>query len=609
MRRRRIGAWSHTERRVDETMPPVAIPNVPAPRLAARLAPRAALAAILAAGIVLRLVAYGTGRSLWLDEASLASSIITRSYAGLLRPLDYDQVAPIGFLVVERLAVAAFGPNEYALRLLPLVAGIGALFLFRRIAERCLAPGGVLLALALFSLSSHLIYFSSEAKPYSSDVAVALLLMLAAVEVRRRGTVTVRSGLTLALVGGAAVWFSQPSALVLGGIALGLTAAYARERDWGAVRRLGAVYALWGVSFVPAYLQSLRYLTNREYMDAFWRTGFLTLPPSSLRDLQSLYATFDRVFADPLGLAASDPLGVPVPHVGIVPKVAAFAGAAWVLKRRESAWAVVLAPVAAALAASALRLFPFGSALAATGRVILFLVPSLLLLVAAGAEALRTRVRVAGPGVYLFLLAWPVYPLARSFPYRREEMNDAVAYIRQHRRVDDGVYVYFGARNAFRFYGPQHGFTAGTYVVGECAPDAPLHYLRTLEGLRGRKRVWLVFTQVHAAFGADERDVALAYMNSLGAEVREFRPPGVSVHLYELETARAGRASPPRPAPALPARAPFHDPLYCAGPYAPAPPAAVPAPEAERKAHGRETHPGTPRHQLPPIPKSSWPSL
>ena len=544
------------------------IPHADPPRPAARPALNAALALIIGAGILLRLVAYCAGRSLWLDEASLASSIVARSYAGLLQPLDYDQVAPIGFLVLERLAVGALGPNEYALRLLPLVAGVAAVFVFRRVAERCLAPGGVLLAVTLFSLSSHLVYFSSEAKPYSSDVAVALLLILAALGVRRRGAVTARAGVAFGLVGGAAVWFSQPSVLVLGGIALGLTAAYALERRWAAARWLGVSYALWGVSFVPAYLQSLQYLSDPAYLDAFWRTGFLPLPPRSVGDLRALHAAFDRVFADPLGLSGADPLGTPVRHVGVVPKLAAIAGIWWVLARRECAWALVLAPVAVTLAASGLGLFPFGSALPATGRVILFLVPSLLLLVAAGAEALRTRLRVVGPALYLFLLAWPAYPLARSFPYRREEMKEAMGVVRRHRRAGDAVYVYFGARNAFRHYAPRHGFPDGSYVVGECSPDAPEHYLRALRQLRGHRRVWLVFTQVQVPFGIDERDAALAYMDSVGRELLEARPPGVSVHLYALDPAAAGGTQWPRPSPGPAARAPARNPLYCAGPFA-----------------------------------------
>src|SRR5262245_65033312 len=85
---------------------------------------------IIGLGIFLRLAQYAFNRSLWYDEANLAANIIDRSMAGLLRPLDYDQGAPIGFLLLEKLAVQALGPSEYALRLIPFFFGSIALILF-----------------------------------------------------------------------------------------------------------------------------------------------------------------------------------------------------------------------------------------------------------------------------------------------------------------------------------------------------------------------------------------------------------------------------------------------------------------------------------------------
>jgi hypothetical protein len=85
---------------------------------------------LISIGIVLRLIQYMINRSLWLDESFLALNIINRSFEQLFMPLDYGQVAPVGFLMVERLNVQLFGNNEYSLRLLPLIAGICSLFLF-----------------------------------------------------------------------------------------------------------------------------------------------------------------------------------------------------------------------------------------------------------------------------------------------------------------------------------------------------------------------------------------------------------------------------------------------------------------------------------------------
>ncbi|HEX7024072.1 MAG TPA: hypothetical protein VF187_04560, partial [Gemmatimonadales bacterium] len=56
------------------------------------------LAGILVLGAVLRIVEFLHNRSFWVDEAMLALSIGTRSFAELVRPLSYDQTAPVLFL-------------------------------------------------------------------------------------------------------------------------------------------------------------------------------------------------------------------------------------------------------------------------------------------------------------------------------------------------------------------------------------------------------------------------------------------------------------------------------------------------------------------------------
>ena len=55
-------------------------------------------------GIVFRVAQYAADRSLWHDEAALALNLIEKPWSGLFGPLSLDQGAPIGFLLVEKLA-------------------------------------------------------------------------------------------------------------------------------------------------------------------------------------------------------------------------------------------------------------------------------------------------------------------------------------------------------------------------------------------------------------------------------------------------------------------------------------------------------------------------
>src|SRR3712207_5804038 len=97
----------------------------------AALLPRAclssgpALAAVAAAGAALRLWQYAADTSLWTDELALAKGILALDLRALFpTPLPYNQVAPRGFLLAQKLVVTALGPSDYALRLFPLACGL-----------------------------------------------------------------------------------------------------------------------------------------------------------------------------------------------------------------------------------------------------------------------------------------------------------------------------------------------------------------------------------------------------------------------------------------------------------------------------------------------------
>ena len=111
------------------------------------------LTVLVVIGVALRVWAYAANTSLWLDEILLARNIIALPLRDLItQPLLLDQVAPRGFLLVEKLAVLTFGDRELALRLFPFLCGIAGLFLFRRLAERALDGLAVPFAVALFAL-------------------------------------------------------------------------------------------------------------------------------------------------------------------------------------------------------------------------------------------------------------------------------------------------------------------------------------------------------------------------------------------------------------------------------------------------------------------------
>ena len=87
-------------------------------------------------------------------------------------PLTEYQLAPPGFLVVERamvrLPLTRCGPPGS----FRFVCGIASMFLMRSVARRYRLARAVPIAVGLFALDDWLIYYSTELKQYSSDIAV-----------------------------------------------------------------------------------------------------------------------------------------------------------------------------------------------------------------------------------------------------------------------------------------------------------------------------------------------------------------------------------------------------------------------------------------------------
>src|SRR5262249_51571346 len=79
-------------------------------------------AVVLGAGVFLRVLVYLTNRTMWLDEMSLAGNLVGKRILDFSEHLTGDQLAPVGFLIVQRAIARLLGDSNFALRLLPLSA-------------------------------------------------------------------------------------------------------------------------------------------------------------------------------------------------------------------------------------------------------------------------------------------------------------------------------------------------------------------------------------------------------------------------------------------------------------------------------------------------------
>ena len=489
---------------------------------------------LFALGAFLRLRQYAFNRSLWLDEAALAINFVTRSFSELLLPLKYGEMVPVGFIMAEKLAVNFFGPSEYALRLFPLIAGILAMFVFYRVAAKLSDPAAVPLALGIFAILQPLVYFSSEAKQYSFDVFIAVAILLLAVKIADITQFKFSQVLLYGLCGAVTVWFSHPAVFLLAGAALILVLdAYRKKRALPA--QLIPVFSLWLVSFILCYLVSKRYLSAQvhDHLKEFWKDGFMPLVPKSFQDIKWYARTFFSTFKYPGGFDQ--------PGLAAVAFLAGVVG--YRSQRKTGSLGFLLMPIVLVLGASAFHLYPFNN------RLILFILPLLILLIAEGAVTIKKAVERHNRFVsWSFLVLLFVTPALMSVyhvisPMSREEARPVIRYLQNHMQPTDVLYIYNGAQKAFDYYSLVERFDPVKFP-GVNSRDNARGYLNDLRKVEGRSRVWILFSHIWKSKNMDEREFILNYLDEVGTRIEQFevRAVGtvgleagdVAVYLYDL---------------------------------------------------------------------------
>ncbi len=370
-------------------------------------------AILIGLGVALRVVTYLWNRAMWLDELSLRGNIVDKPVLDFFEPLWNDQLAPLGFLVAERVIATFVSTRNYALRLIPLAAGIASIFLFAQLARRVLPRRPALVALALFALSDDLIYYSSELKPYMIDLAIGLAITLGTVRALG-GEPTTRLLTWMAVLLAIAPWFSFASAFVVVGCGLVLVVDAALARR-GRIATLWLIVGFaWLADFAIAYRASQALLSLYTTMYRFWDFAFLRIGvPMTTEDLSKTANLLLEVFVNPLNLLCPD--GV---QLGVILPLGLFLLGIPALTRRSwRVWVLLSGPIAMAMAASAARRYPFH------GRLILELTPAFFLTIAAGTEAVARRFPGAGSLVYrtvlIVLLTFPTWDALSNCTSRR----------------------------------------------------------------------------------------------------------------------------------------------------------------------------------------------
>lgn len=253
----------------------------------------------------------------------------------------------------------------------------------------------------------------------------------------------------------------------------------------------------------------------------------MPFPPSSTADLQWFAHTFLGIFENPVGL-----------HLTSVAAFIFLLGCISLYLEKREAFLMLVSPILLALLASGLHQYPFH------GRFLLFTVPSVLLLIAEGVERIRKKNRGYATATAMILMGLllfhPLLIAARHLvhPRTKEEIKPVMNYIREHWQNGDGLYVYYAAKYAFRYYSGRYSLDGEDYIIGVSSRRTRENYLRDLDKLHGKTRVWVLFSHIYA----DEDQFFLQHLDNMGARLDSFRSVRASVYLYDL-TEGAARTS------------------------------------------------------------------
>ncbi|HSQ34462.1 MAG TPA: hypothetical protein VLQ89_00570, partial [Candidatus Binatia bacterium] len=467
--------------------------------------------------VALRSRQFLFNRSLWGDEAMLALNIVNRDFAGIFKPLMFQQSAPLGFLFVEKLLVTIFGYHDFILRLYPFLAGLAAVFVMAWLAKRLFPGWAALVALGLFAFSWQSVYYASEVKQYSSDVLFTLLIFVAA-QCCVAAAVPRRNWIWLMGTGTLALWMSHPSLFSLAAVVMVLGVVNLRAKNGRHLLYLLATSLFWAIHFICTYVLSLRYSADSKMLHDYWLKAFMPLPPWN--DWGWFARSAEMIFENLLNMP-------------FIPGAALLTVGVFIMFRRNPKTAALwLLPILAALATSALGKYPFWT------RFLLFSLPALCFFAAVGIRALHQTVTHFSPkagyavsaSILLLMLWQPVAFGANKFlhPENKNNIKSIMACLRDNRRSRDTIYVHYASKRPFLYYAYAYGLVGKKVWLGTRAKESPAPLFKNIDRLAGRSRVWFLFANRYLSDRFNHEKIMLKYLDRLGVQRKKFRATGAS---------------------------------------------------------------------------------
>jgi dolichyl-phosphate-mannose-protein mannosyltransferase len=441
-------------------------------------------------GIFLAIYQFFYNRSLWLDEAMLSLNIVNNSFFELLEPLNYKQAAPIGFLWVEKFFASIFNNNDWALRIYPLISFFLSIYIIYRLFFKLSSNKYIsLLSVGLYSIDSIFLRYATEVKQYQTDVLMFSLILYATLSTKfyKKRDIFLYTLLTVV-----SIWFSNISilAIIVAGLYLLITKVFIDK-----IYNVLIVFVGWFISFGVYYYYFIYDHPLKAFMINYWKEHFLPLNHSGKEVLDFLRIHFQDIYDKWLLLENFWVAAIWISVLGIVYLI--------FLKNFKLLY-FVLFPILLHLTLSAFKLYPF------EGRLVLYLMPSLLLILFYGLFAILKKVNailkilltrkfkrsIQIPIVILIIpIIFVLSNTLENFPIERQNIKSSLSFIEKNIKDKEPIYIYFASKYAFAFYKNKYpNLLKHTIVIGK---DHKNQWEKHYDDIRNiDSDFWMIFSHV-----------------------------------------------------------------------------------------------------------------
>jgi len=397
-------------------------------------------------GMLARLIVFLQNRYLIIDEANVARNLHERSFSALLEPLSYEQYAPPLFLFICKLNMMLYGAYEWALRLFPAICGLLSLPVMYYLLRKADVKKAAFYPLAILATGGIYLRHTTELKQYSSDVLVALLLLLLALLLYPTRTKPLKLAAVWMLAGSVAILLSMPSVFMLAGVGLYYFAAYVSGRDMKSLTAISVAVLTWLSVFALQYFLLLKPSINSSYLQNYHQQNFLHLLPSNGEMLSYNINSLETFFSHMGGQwVLSMGLHLLMLAIGFVK----------LYQSNRGLFLLLAVPLLALLIAAGLHQFVL------VPRVVLFIYPILLIAIGVGLEqcfTLRYRKLVLPPLVLILMvnmynfnaLSWLTEPVAF------DHVPDNLQWAEARKVTGENVYIHDTGKPQWIYYTTIH---------------------------------------------------------------------------------------------------------------------------------------------------------